>query len=138
MKTKETETKTKQGFNCGKVTGPVQLSLGGSVDPVEVISMCIVRKAVSSEKIAREQLKKHSEITGTMGQQHVIPYGLYTQEAWVDPHWAIKTQFTYSDLYLFFEGWLRAFEFDHAAARGKMRMRKIFVFEHPGKLGGCS
>ena len=73
-----------------------------------------------------------------MGRKNVIPYGLYRAEGYVSAALANKvTKLSEDDLQLLWTAIVNMFENDHSAARGKMCMRKLYVFKHSNVLGNC-
>lgn len=117
---------------CGIVRGPVQLNFARSIDPVYVQDITITRQAVTTEKDFTE--KKQSE----MGKKSFVPYGLYRAEGFVSALQAQKvTQFNEGDLDLLWDAIINMFENDRSAARGKMCMRKLYVFKHESALGNA-
>ncbi|MEE1319271.1 MAG: type I-C CRISPR-associated protein Cas7/Csd2 [Ruminococcus sp.] len=124
-------TFVKASLNCGQVRGPVQLGFARSVDPVFPQEITITRCAITTEADAEKN-------TNTMGNKFIIPYGLYVAEGYISANLARKvTGFTESDLELLWNAILNMFEFDHAAARGKMAVRKLIIFKHDSELGNA-
>ncbi len=122
-------TFVKSNLNCGQVRGPVQLGFAQSIDPVVPQEVTITRVAITTEADAE---KKGTE----MGRKYIIPYGLYRCEGYVSANLARKvTGFSESDLELLWEAILNMFEHDHSAARGKMAVRELIVFQHDSELG---
>lgn len=122
-------TFVKSHLNCGQVRGPVQLGFARSIEPVIPQEMTITRVAITTEADAE---KKGSE----MGRKYIIPYGLYRCEGYISANLARKTTgFSEDDLKLLWEAILNMFEHDHAAARGKMAVRELIVFQHESELG---
>lgn len=122
-------TFVKSHLNCGQVRGPVQLGFARSIEPVIPQEVTITRVAITTEADAE---KKGSE----MGRKYIIPYGLYRCEGYVSANLARKTTgFSEEDLELLWEAILNMFEHDHAAARGKMAVRELIVFQHESELG---
>ena len=122
-------TFVKGALNCGQVRGPVQLSFARSVDPIVPQEVTITRVAITTEADAE---KKGTE----MGRKYVIPYGLYRCEGYVSANLARRTTgFSEEDLSLLWEAILNMFEHDHSAARGKMAVRELIVFQHDNELG---
>ncbi len=115
--------------NCGQVKGPVQLSFAKSVEPVVPLEITITRMAVTNER----DLEKER----TMGRKYIIPYGLYRMEGFVSAFLANETGFGESDLNLLWEALINMFDHDRSAARGKMTLRKLFIFKHSSKLGNA-
>ena len=110
--------------------GPVQLNFARSVDPVLPQEITITRQAVTTET---DKANKETE----MGKKNFIPYGLYRAEGYVSAMLAQKTGFSEEDLSIFWTALLQMFEHDHSAARGKMCVRKLFIFRHESLLGNA-
>lgn len=124
-------TFVKASLNCGQVRGPVQLGFARSVDAVVPQEITITRCAITTEADAEKN-------TNTMGNKFIVPYGLYVAEGYISANLARKvTGFTESDLELLWNAILNMFEFDHAAARGKMAVRKLIIFKHDSELGNA-
>lgn len=71
-----------------------------------------------------------------MGRKIIIPYALYQAEGYVSAALAGNvTGLSEEDLDLLWTAIINMFENDHSAARGKMCMRKLYVFKHGSKLG---
>lgn len=117
-------------YNCGQVRGPVQINFARSIDPVTTGEITITRQAVTTEKDLETK-------TNTIGKKFIIPYGLYKVEGYISSKLAQQTGFTQNDLELFWEAVINMFEHDHAAARGKMAVRKLIVFKHDSELGNA-
>ncbi|WP_295071752.1 type I-C CRISPR-associated protein Cas7/Csd2 [Ruminococcus sp.] len=117
---------------CGIVRGPVQLNFAKSIDPVYVQDITVTRQAVTTDKDFNE--KKQSE----MGKKSFISYGLYRAEGYVSAMLAQKvTGFSEDDLELLWTAIINMFENDRSAARGKMCLRKLYVFKHESALGNA-
>ena len=124
-------TFVKAALNCGQVRGPVQIGFARSIDPIISQEVTITRVAITTEKDAE---KKNTE----MGRKCIVPYGLYRAEGYISANLARKvTGFSEDDLELLWEAIINMFENDHSAARGKMCMRKLYVFKHDNVLGSC-
>lgn len=124
-------TFTKGKLNCGQVRGPVQLGFARSVDPVVPQEVTITRIAITTEADAE---KKNTE----MGKKYVVPYALYRVEGYVSANLARKTTgFSEEDLSLLWDAIMNMFEFDHAAARGKMATRELIIFKHDSEFGNA-
>ncbi len=117
---------------CGIVRGPVQMNFAQSIDPVLPQEITITRQALTTEKDFEK-----NENGGTMGKKNFIPYGLYRGEGYVSAMLAKKTGFSEEDLELLFLSIENMFEIDHSAARGKMCLRKLYVFQHESPLGNA-
>lgn len=117
--------------NCGQVRGPVQINFARSIDPIVSQEVTITRMAVTTEKDAENK-------TNEIGRKHIVPYALYKTEGYVSANIARKTtSFSEEDLELLWEAIINMFEHDHAAARGKMAVRKLVVFKHDSELGNA-
>lgn len=116
---------------CGIVRGPVQINFARSVSPVFVDDITITRQARTKE----EDLKTG----GTeMGKKSIIPYALYRAEGYISAALANKlTDLSDADVELIWTAIINMFEHDHSAARGKMCMRKLYVFKHDDVLGNA-
>ena len=124
-------TFTKNALNCGQVRGPVQLSFARSIDPIIPQELTITRTAITTEADAEN---KKTE----MGRKYIVPYGLYRAEGYISANLARKvTGFSDEDLELLWNAITNMFEIDHAAARGKMAMRKLIIFKHASELGNA-
>lgn len=122
-------TFVKANLNCGQIRGPVQLGFARSIDPILPQEITITRVAITTESDAE---RKGTE----MGRKYVVPYGLYRVEGYVSANLARKvTGFSEDDLELLWQAILNMFENDHAAARGKMAVRKLIIFKHDSELG---
>jgi CRISPR-associated protein Csd2 len=103
---------------------------------------------VTTTKEADEQIKKHGDITGTLGRKSIVPYGLYATQGFISPQEAAGTGFTEADLDLLLRalagrartdeiGAGTMFDLDRSASRGLMAAQKLFVFKHSSKLGNA-
>ena len=119
----------KAALNCGQVRGPVQLGFARSVEPVMPQEVTITRVAITTEADAEKKVTE-------MGRKYIIPYGLYRCEGYVSANLARKTTgFSQEDLELLWQAILNMFEHDRSAARGKMAVRELIVFQHDCELG---
>lgn len=117
---------------CGIVRGPVQMNFAKSLDPVYVQDLTITRQAVTTDKDFKE--KKQSE----MGKKSIISYGLYRAEGYISAMLAQKvTGFSEEDAELLWTAIINMFENDRSAARGKMCLRKLYIFKHDSALGNA-
>jgi len=117
--------------NCGQVRGPIQINFARSIDPIVAQELTITRMAVTTEKDAENK-------TNEMGRKYIVPYALYKTEGYISANIARKTTgFSEDDLELLFEAIINMFEHDHSAARGKMAVRKLFIFKHDSELGNA-
>lgn len=116
---------------CGIVRGPVQINFASSISPVNVQDITITRQARTTED---RQGSGETE----MGKKSMIPYALYRAEGYISAALANKvTGLTEDDVELLWSAIINMFEHDHSAARGKMSMRRLYVFKHESVLGNC-
>lgn len=119
-------------YNCGQVRGPVQLGFSKSIDVISQQELTITSCTYAND----------GDKSSTMGTKHIVPYGLYRLDGYVsanlaNPNYPAGTGFTEDDLELLWEALINMFDVDHAAARGKMSTRGLFVFKHESELGNC-
>lgn len=112
-------------YNCGQVRGPVQINFARSIEPIVPSELTITSCTYANE----------GESSSKMGRKHIVPYALYKTEGYVSANIAAKTGFSEDDLELLWKAIMNMFEHDHAAARGKMAVRKLVVFKHDSELG---
>lgn len=116
---------------CGTVRGPVQINFARSIDPVFSQDITITRQAKTNET-------RENAGNSEMGKKSIIYYGLYRAEGYISASLAQKvTGFSESDLELLWNAIINMFEDDHSAARGKMCMRKLYIFKHESQLGNA-
>lgn len=112
---------------CGIVRGPVQLTFAQSLSPIRPQDVTITRQVDTKE-----------DNNHTMGRKSIIPYALYRAEGSVSAMQAQKiTGFSEEDAEVLWEAILNMFEEDRSAARGKMCLRKLYVFKHDHAMGKC-
>lgn len=116
---------------CGIVRGPVQISFAKSVDPIFTQDITITRQARTTED-------KRDTGETEMGRKSIVPYGLYRADGYVSAMLAQKiTKFSEEDLELLWKAIINMFEHDRSAVRGKMCVRKLYVFKHDSLLGNA-
>ncbi len=117
---------------CGIVRGPVQINFARSISEIYQEDVTITRQARTTED--RQQKGGETE----MGKKTIIPYALYRAEGYISAALADKvTGLSDEDVELLWEAIINMFEHDHSAARGKMCMRRLYVFKHESLLGNC-
>lgn len=118
---------------CGTVRGPVQITFAKSLSPIFTEDLTITRQAVTTESDFYNKSKRNE-----MGKKSLIPYGLYRVEGFVSAMQAQKvTGFNEEDLELLWTAIINMFEHDRSAARGKMCVRKLYIFKHDSSLGNA-
>lgn len=112
---------------CGTIRGPVQINFAKSASTIDIQDISITR-----------QVDTKDDNKTTMGRKSFIPYALYRAEGYISASLANKiTDLNDDDLELLWTAIINMFENDHSAARGKMCMRKLYVFKHQNVLGNC-
>jgi CRISPR-associated protein Csd2 len=120
-------------FNCGQVRGPVQITFARSYHRILATEHAITRVAYTTEKKTSE-----TSAQTEMGRKHTVAYGLYAAHGFITPSFAggrNGTGFSTDDLELLKKALVNMFDVDHSAARGLMRSRHVFAFEHASALG---
>lgn len=116
---------------CGIVRGPVQINFAKSISPINIQDVTITRQA-------RTNLERKETGETEMGKKSLIPYALYRAEGYISAALANKvTDLSEEDVELLWTAIINMFEHDHSAARGKMCVRKLYVFKHADVLGNC-
>lgn len=115
---------------CGIVRGPVQLNFARSISPINIQEVTITRQA-------RTTIDRKNTGDTEIGKKNIIPYALYRTEGYISAPLAQKTGLTDIDVDLLWTAIINMFENDHSAARGKMCVRKLYIFKHESPLGNC-
>ncbi len=115
---------------CGIVRGPVQINFATSVSPIFTQDITITRQARTTEGRADSGDTE-------MGRKSIVPYGLYRAEGYISAPLAGVTGLSDEDVELLWTAIINMLEIDHSAARGKMCMRKLYVFKHDCALGNA-
>lgn len=109
-----------------KIRGPVQVSDGVSIHPVEVNDFSITRCAVATEGESKDQEGGNQ----TMGSKSSVRYGLYRFDILVNPHDAAKTGYSEEDHQLFVDALLKMFQNDASSGR-MLTVRALHQFSMP-------
>lgn len=96
-----------------KIRGPIQITDGISIDPIEVNDFTLTRCCVADEEAA----KKQQEQNQTMGSASTVRYGLYRFNILVNPHDAFKTGYSEEDHEKFLNALLCMFQNDTSSCR---------------------
>ena len=114
------------------IRGPVSISLGKSLDPVDIVTLQITR---STNGMNAEAGKSRS--SDTMGTKHFVDFGVYRIEGSINCYFAKKTGFSSDDAELIKNALISLFENDMSSARpeGSMEVLKLYWFVHPNELG---
>ena len=116
---------------CGTVRGPVQINFARSINPVFIQDITITRQAKTT-------VDRKAVGDTEMGKKSLLPYALYRAEGFVSAMIAQKvTGFSEEDLEILWTAIINMFEHDRSAARGKMCVRKLYVFKHDSEIGNA-
>lgn len=125
---------TYQNLSLG-IRGPVSISLGKSLEPVDIITMQITRSTNG-----KEPSKNQGRSSDTMGIKHFVDFGVYKITGSINCYFAAKTGFTDEDAGEIKKALISLFENDMSAARpeGSMAVEKVYWFVHPNAMGLAS
>jgi len=126
-----------EGYNCGQVRGPVQMTFARSIDPVTPLDLAITRVALENRGDKPREDDDEKAATGTIGRKTLVPYGLYRGFGFVNPHFARKTGVDAQDLSIFWEALQQMWDLDRSASRGMMACRGLYAFSHEDGLGNA-
>ena len=115
-----------EGVQGAHILGPIQVGMGRSVDPIEIMEQSITRVTPTNEGGDR-----------ALGRKHVVPYGLYHQTINYNPNAKTADAVTEEDLRLFWNGFEQAWELTRSSARPEMAFRGAYVFTHESALGNA-
>jgi CRISPR-associated protein Csd2 len=123
-------------YKSGVVTGPIQIEIARSIDPVYVQRMVGTRCATEHTDSVK-QTEKNGGITGTIADKAVVLYGLYRANITYVPHWAKRTGLTSDDFMNMLYILTRLFEQTRSSSRGMMAVRGLYMFDHESAYGNC-
>lgn len=113
--------------SAGKLTGPVTVGIGRSLDPVLPMDLGITRTASTQ--------KEKKDNASQMGSKTVIPYGLYAARIHYQP--TKDNRVTEQDLEVLWSTITTMFEVTRSAARPDVNVRGLFLFSHTSPLGNA-
>ena len=116
---------------CGRVQGPVQVTFSRSIDPVLAQEHGLTR--VTQTRQADIDKGESTE----MGNKYAIPYGLYLGYGHFSAPLAKRTGVTTTDLEMLWRAFTLMFEHDHAAGRGEVTLRGLYIFTHADAFGSA-
>ncbi len=128
------------GPNAGQVRGPVQITFGTSLDPIQPIDLSITRMATAEnikdgtvEDYQKAEQETPEDKLRTMGRKQAIPFGLYEIRGFISANLAAETGFDDNDLNILFEAILNMYEHDRSASKGEMEVvSPLILFKHVG------
>lgn len=112
------------------IKGPVQFTISQSTHPVELKTFALTSKGIATEK------QFYGDGSNTMfGEKTVVRHGIYIIKGEISAVQAQETGFTEDDKDMLLNAMVHLFDFDKSAARPDMRMRALYAFEYPDRLG---
>ena len=126
-----------EGYNCGQVRGPIQMTFARSIDPVVPLDLSITRVALENPGDKPREDDEERAATGTMGRKALLPYGLYKGFGFINPHFGQDTGLSAEDLSCFWEALQQMWDLDRSASRGLMACRGLYIFNHENALGNA-
>ena len=120
---------TKNGLD-GQISGPVRITNGESIDPVDPQVLTITRGTLTTPEEAMDK-------NNTMGSKVMVPYALYRFNCEIYPSNAKKTGFDDEDLELLWKAILNMFEVNPSASIGETYVARLYVFKHESFLGNA-
>ena len=131
------------GLNAGQVTGPVQIGIARSVDPIQIEEITIDRICYTTsdgnnslktlEDYKKEEESRPSSEKRTFGTKSFMMYGLYVIKGTISASLAEKTGFTEKDMERFFESLIRGYEHSISASKqGARIVSPVIIFKHVG------
>jgi CRISPR/Cas system type I-B associated protein Csh2 (Cas7 group RAMP superfamily) len=127
--TRELRNELKIRKTAGRVRGPIQITIGESLDPIYIDTMNITRCCVTNEKDAKK------ERTG--GVKYRIPYALYCFHIYFTPFDAKKSGFSEADLDCFENALIGFVPGDRSSMRGELTVRGVYRFSHKSPYGNA-
>jgi CRISPR-associated protein Csd2 len=115
----------------GQIRGPVQLTMGRSVDPVFPMDHTITRVTQTKQ----EDIDKGE--TTEIGGKWTVPYGLYQAEIYYSASRGGQTGVDSRDLELLYRSLEMMFDHDRSATRGRLTPRGLYVFSHADAFGSA-
>lgn len=126
---------TKGGGKDGKkpiqVRGPIQVSMGESVAPVNIKAETITRGVHQTENDA------NTKDGGPMGSRYSVSHGLYRFIISYNPAFGLKAGVTAEDLQKFIDSLNMLYNIDKSDNRANIDVARIDIFQHNNALGVC-
>lgn len=115
------------------IRGPVSISMGKSIAPINIETLQITRSTNGMEK-------DEGRSSDTMGTKHFINHGIYVVKGSINVFFAEKTGFSMEDAEALKEALRTLFVNDASSARpeGSMEVKELFWFIHDSKVGQVS
>ena len=117
-------------IRCGRVTGPVQVGYGRSIEQVRIRHQQVSRCAVTTTKDAETK-------ESTFGDAPVIPYAMYMLPLFINSDFARKTGFSRTDMEELVNALRCCFDMTRSTSRPECSTLRVVIFEHE-KPTGCA
>lgn len=122
---------TKADKPCKSVTGPIQIGMARTIDPV-------VTQEHSITRMAREKTdEKESKMNQQFGSKAILPYALFAVKIFINPSRAKATGLTTEDVEVFQKALKTMFMHDMSAIRGFISPRLCVAFKHDSAYGNA-
>lgn len=117
------------------IRGPVSISIGKSIEPIEITSMQIT-KSISGMEPKSDKIRA----SDTMGTKHFVSHAIYVVNGSINSYFAEKTGLIEEDVEVIKECIKTLFINDVSSARpdGSMAVKDIYWFTHSSKVGDVS
>lgn len=113
---------------AGRLTGPLQVGIARSIDPVVPTELAITR-------VTKTQAGHEDETE--MGSKWIVPYGLYAARIHYSAPQGMRTGVTEEDLSLFWTSLQTMWDHTRSASRTNISTRGLYVFTHTSSLGNA-
>ena len=120
------------GKSGNPINGPVQISMGTSIDKISINEMSTTRCIPNDVKENKNGVKESNSQFADKAYQ---TYGLYRFSGEINPFKAQKTGFTNDDVKKLFEGINQSYTLWTSAQKGETETVKIIIFKHNNPLG---
>lgn len=118
-------------IRCGRVTGPVQVGYGRSIEPVRIQHQQVSRCAVTTTEDAENDKES------TFGDAPIIPYAMYVLPLFINSDFARKTGFSRTDMEELVDALRCCFDTTQSTSRPECSTLRVVIFEHE-KPTGCA
>lgn len=115
----------------GQIRGPVQVTMGRTVDQIFPMDHTITRVTQTKQ----EDIDKGESTE--MGGKWTVPYGLYVTEIYYSANRGLQTGVDSRDLELLHRSLEMMFDHDRSATRGRLTPRGLYVFSHADAFGSA-
>lgn len=128
------------GLNAGQVRGAVQFEMPTSVDPIQVSDLTITRMCYAEDnncktlaEYEQEEANHSEEGKRTMGDKHVVQFGMYVLRGTISAAFAERVGFTEADLDVLGEAMIQMLSHNVSSSKAGMRVESpLILFKHVG------